>query len=69
MSDFKDISPEEKQIRKIFALIRRTEKELDVWMFEGDRNSALGKQYQKKLQYIIQRINGYLEASINDIDI
>ena len=69
MSDIKDITPEEKQVRKIFALIRKTDKELDIWMFECDHNDALGKQYQKRLQYMIQKINGYLQASIDDIDI
>lgn len=58
-----ELTPEQKQIRKIFALIGKMDKEIDMWMFDTDTNPALARQYQKRLQYTIMKIEGYIEAS------
>lgn len=58
-----ELTPEQKQIRKIFALIGKMDKEIDMWMFEDSTNTALARQYQKRLQYTIMKIEGHIEAS------
>lgn len=58
-----ELTPEQKQIRKIFALIGKLEKEIDIWMYDADTNPSLAKQYQKKLQYVIMKIEGHLDSN------